>query len=176
MTPSALSLNFFHKEKIVPLFRAAISCVMCSPVHTQGSDIAHSQAFYSVWVCRGWTAPLLSAHSPETEKAAGSILRCFFSSCLSHEYNIGFMEVIRKFNWKFQISILRKKKSYSFVEVYQILCPKMMDFWTTGSRSWVFIQCFWEQEMEEMEQLWYSNLAILVLRRLCMKAIFALCW
>lgn len=78
MTPSPLSLNFFHKEKIVPLFRAAISCVMCSPVHTQGSDIAHSQAFYSVWVCRGWTAPLLSAHSPEAERQQDQSYAVFF--------------------------------------------------------------------------------------------------
>lgn len=78
MTPSPLSLNFFHKEKIVPLFRAAISCVMRSPVHTQGSDIAHSQAFYSVWVCRGCTAPLLSAHSPEAERQQDQSYVVFF--------------------------------------------------------------------------------------------------
>lgn len=58
MTPSPLSLIFFHKEKIVPLFRAAVRSVMCSPVHqstvhTQGSDTDHAQAFYSLWVCRG---------------------------------------------------------------------------------------------------------------------------
>lgn len=113
MTPSPLFLIICHNGKIASLRRTAVRFVICSSTHGssvqgQGQTQLMLKLFYPVWVYRGWTSLwslcFLQKHSNNTTNKFWGL----FFSCLFHECNIGFMEVVRKFSWKLWIWGIKK--------------------------------------------------------------------
>lgn len=123
-----LSFLFLSQGKVVPLLRTAVSFVMCSSMHqstvrTQCQTQLTVKLFYSVWVCRGWTVPWYLCILQKYKSSMTSKLRGFFFSVFVHEFNTDFMEVIRKFNWKFRSTSLRKKKVIYIQSVFMLYIP-----------------------------------------------------